>query len=354
MGFFGDADEGAPGPEAEGAVAKASTTAGSGVVYADSAAGSAAGNRLLVRTGALTVKTGNAEATGDAARKLAEAAGGWLVQRRNTYHVFRIPAARFSDVVAAISALGTVVHRQVDVRDVTERVRDVELRLRNSRALRERFRELLKRADTVKDVLAIERELARLTERIEKLETSLKNDRRNVAHARLKLTLVATGTSQGTVARSPFDWLGNLGADRLPQFRADRAWSSRVRWDLPEGFADMGRTADPDVQGWAYSPDGIRVVVRRFEHKPRVDAAFWQKEARRELVRGRGYRALPDQHGMLRFASSADGQATGYLLKLVVRPRRIYAIEIIGPDEALARRQKDMRALVADVSAWAR
>ena len=54
--------------------------------------------------------------------------------------------------------------------DVTEEFFDLEMRLENNKRTERRFREILRDAKKVEDILAVERELSRLRQTIERLE----------------------------------------------------------------------------------------------------------------------------------------------------------------------------------------
>jgi hypothetical protein len=294
-------------------------------------------DRLVIKTGDLVVRTGNPAEVGARAVALVEAAGGYVILRENDTYTFRVPAERFDEVFEELARLGAVSHRRVDVADVTEEVQDLELRLRNARALRDRYEELLKRAEKVEDVLAIERELGKVLETIERLEGQLQARMTEVKMSRITLRIDPAPGSPVTAARSPFPWIREIGVESLPQYRRDSASSSRIDWSLPEGFADMGRVRDTSIIAWAYSPDGVRVVVRRFDHEPEANAAFWDAELLRDLVKARGYEPAraPEGARLLLFRTLADGQPTTYALRVAVGERYLNAIEVIGPADAL-------------------
>ncbi|MGH7162015.1 MAG: DUF4349 domain-containing protein [Planctomycetota bacterium] len=311
-------------------------------------------DRLVARTGEIRLQTGNPAEVGQRAVEAVKAAGGWVVRRQDDTYVFRIPADRFEEMFHAIEEMGAVVSRRVDAEDVTEEVRDLELRLKNARALRDRYAELLKRADKVEDVLAIERELAKVTEEIERMETQLKTRSQDVAFSRLTLVLLPVRPSRVIGSKSPFPWVSRVGVENLPTYRSDRASASRVRWELPADFADMGRVSASDILGWAYSPDGIRIVVRRFERRPAGDAAFWKKELSRELVKARGYEAQEAPGEVLMFRTIADGQPTTYAIRLVVTERYLTATEVIGPADVIAAEWPRIAAILDRIEAEAR
>lgn len=87
----------------------------------------------------------------------------------------RIPVDRYEEFVAAVRELGEVHQVSVDSQDVTEEFYDVEARIRNKKKQEERLLSLLDTAaGELKDVLDIERELARVREEIERVEGRLR------------------------------------------------------------------------------------------------------------------------------------------------------------------------------------
>ena len=86
--------------------------------------------------------------------------------------------------------------------DVTERVVDIEARLANSRNTEKRLGEVLRnRTGDVSDVLAVEREIARVREEIERLDGERTNLERRVAYA--TVTLEVTESRQATLDTGP-------------------------------------------------------------------------------------------------------------------------------------------------------
>lgn len=147
---------------------------------------------------------------------MARETGGFLARRDDTSIVIRVPAARFEDVLARIEKLGDVIHRNVSAEDVTEQFLDVEVRLKNARAVRARLQQLLEKATRVEDSLAIERELARIGVQIETLEGKLKYLRDRVAFSTITVSFQAKRTDAVKPSvRMPVYWLDQLGLGRL-------------------------------------------------------------------------------------------------------------------------------------------
>jgi hypothetical protein len=144
-------------------------------------------------------------------------AGGYLLNQTSTTISVRIPAARFTGSLDAITKLGDLLDRNVAARDVTEQFRDLETRLGNARAVRDRLTALLARAHDVEDALRVERELGRVTEELELLEGRLQRLRELIAFSTIHVRLSAERPEQVHESRFalPFEWLGGLGLPRL-------------------------------------------------------------------------------------------------------------------------------------------
>ncbi len=67
-----------------------------------------------------------------------------------------------------------MLSRHVKGEDVTEQYVHVETRLKNNLALRDRFRDLLAKAEEVKDILLIEAELNRIQSEVELMEARMR------------------------------------------------------------------------------------------------------------------------------------------------------------------------------------
>lgn len=87
---------------------------------------------------------------------------------------YRIPQARYTDFMAYARTLGEPGTEWVDSTDVTEEYVDLEARLANRRIHEERLLAMLSKTESVEDLLAVERELARIREDIEVIEGRLR------------------------------------------------------------------------------------------------------------------------------------------------------------------------------------
>jgi len=83
----------------------------------------------------------------------------------------RVPSDRLNSALAALKTLGRVQEESQNTEDLTEQHVDLRARLANARTTEQRLQQLLQnRTDNVADLLAAEREMARVREEIERLD----------------------------------------------------------------------------------------------------------------------------------------------------------------------------------------
>ncbi len=121
--------------------------------------------------------------------------------------VIRVPADNFDNLVHDLE--GSVERfdsRTISARDVTEEFLDVSLRIQIKKETEQRYRDILTKAKTVKDILEVERYIGRTRTEIESLEGRLKYLENRISFSTLTVTFYqlkpeAVGfSSQFTVA----------------------------------------------------------------------------------------------------------------------------------------------------------
>lgn len=154
---------------------------------------------MLIRNGMASIEVDSLEIGIEAVRALAESLGGYVANtalemgeqrvRRATLEL-RIPADRFDAALTGLEPIGSVESVNIDAQDVGEEYVDVTARLANARRLEERLIELLdRRTGELEDVLAVERELARVREESERLQGRIRWLESRVATSTLTVML---------------------------------------------------------------------------------------------------------------------------------------------------------------------
>lgn len=154
---------------------------------------------MIIRNGNVMIEVDSLELAIDAVRTLAATLGGYVgnvststgeyAVRSATIEV-KVPSARFDDALGGVAPLGKVEQSNTTAEDVGEEFVDVTARVANAKRLEERIVNLLAtRAGKLEDVLAVERELARVREEIERYEGRLRFLRTRVAISTLSVTV---------------------------------------------------------------------------------------------------------------------------------------------------------------------
>jgi hypothetical protein len=159
----------------------------------------AAVSSMVIRTGNASVEVDSLEPALDELRRLAQRVGGFVgnasiqsgrEQLRQATLEIKVPAARFDELTGGLAPLGRVEFVTVSAEDVGEEFVDLTARVANSRRLEQRLIDLLgSRTGRLQDVLAVERELARVREEIERQEGRLRYLKSRVSLSTLSVTV---------------------------------------------------------------------------------------------------------------------------------------------------------------------
>ncbi|WP_179344593.1 DUF4349 domain-containing protein [Winogradskyella ursingii] len=112
--------------------------------------------------------------------------------------VVRIPIEDFQNTIDAISSnVEFFDTKQISSKDVTEEFIDLEARLKAKKTLEARYLELLKKANNVKEILEIERELSNIREEIEAKQGRLKYLQNKVSLSTITIEFYKRTTETG-------------------------------------------------------------------------------------------------------------------------------------------------------------
>jgi anti-sigma factor RsiW len=165
----------------------------------------------IARTARLRLRTADFDKVrGDVDRLMAELKG-WYKEvslsgsgqdNRKLTATMQVPSAQLDEALRRLKTLGTVDSEVLSGEDVGEQIVDVEARLSNARKTETRLLDLLqRRTGDVEQVLAAEREVARVREEIERFVARRKSLGDRVTYA--ALTLEVAESRQATVNLGP-------------------------------------------------------------------------------------------------------------------------------------------------------
>ncbi len=163
--------------------------------------------RKLIRNGSLSFETSDVKKTKTAIDAICKELNAYVSnESQNSYastlqynQTIRVTADKFDLLVQKIEAEASRVEgKNVNTEDVTEEFIDVEARLKTKKDLEARYREILKQAKTVEEIITIERQIAEVRSDIESMEGRLKYLTNQVAYSTLTVSFYETvGTDFG-------------------------------------------------------------------------------------------------------------------------------------------------------------
>jgi hypothetical protein len=129
--------------------------------------------RVILKSADLSIKVDNPDSC---AKKIADVATnyhGYSITSGNTYLQIRVPAEQLDSAISDIAKLGLVTGKNISGKDVTDEYYDSKIRLENKEKARQRYLELLAKAENVEATLKVEKELERLNGEIESLKGAI-------------------------------------------------------------------------------------------------------------------------------------------------------------------------------------
>ncbi|MFL5541819.1 MAG: DUF4349 domain-containing protein [Longimicrobiaceae bacterium] len=155
--------------------------------------------QMIIRTGTATVRVDSLEKAMAQVEQLARRLGGYVANTavqsgsenvRQASMELKIPAERWGQALGGLKPIGKMESQQTTTEDVGEEYVDVTARMANARRLESRLLDLLgTRTGKLEDVLAVESELARVREEIERYEGRLRFLRTRAAVSTLTVQL---------------------------------------------------------------------------------------------------------------------------------------------------------------------
>lgn len=176
----------------------------------------AAPDRDLIFTGSVELEVDSYEDADGEVRAIVDNHDGFVSDSARQVHergnetwttgelVVRVPSDSFEGAIEEISDAGEVKSVSTDSEDVTDQLVDIEARLENLRAERDRYRELYEEANETEDVLAVQERLADTQEEIERLEARQRSLEGRVAYSTITVSLAEP--TPAPVTPDPATW----------------------------------------------------------------------------------------------------------------------------------------------------
>jgi hypothetical protein len=180
--------------------------------------------RALIRTGYVRLKVANYDNSRINLTQAVKERGGYVSDSSERVHrvdnttwtsgriVFRVPAENFSVFFQRMKKEGKVQQSNTNTTDVTDRVVDLEARLKNLRGQRDRLRKLYNQANDTESVLAVGEKLSDVQGKIERLEARRRALAKKIAYATVTVELHESAPKKDVVGNGPFYEMGIISA----------------------------------------------------------------------------------------------------------------------------------------------
>ena len=157
--------------------------------------------RKLIKTGNIELSVNSLEDSDKNIEGWTKRFGGYIASS-NMYvnggrYTVKIPQENFDDAMNSAAEFGKVRNRSVKVKDVTDQFYDLQSRLETKKILQEKYNQYLKKADNMKDLLEVERELNNVISEIESMEGQMKRLSHEISYSTIEIYLTAVTTEQG-------------------------------------------------------------------------------------------------------------------------------------------------------------
>jgi len=165
---------------------------------------------------AISVSSGSFDSRLAAVRALVESEQGFISGTeaqanpevdqhiRSGVVTFMVPSDRFDDAIDQLSRLGTVQNEHISGQDVSAQYVDLQARLANEEAQRDAMLVLLKRAQSISDIIAIQTQLGQITQQIEELKGQIQYLDHNTAFSTISVDIIEAGAP--AAVQQPDSW----------------------------------------------------------------------------------------------------------------------------------------------------
>jgi hypothetical protein len=170
-------------------------------------------SRMLIKTGQLSMQVDDVKKSREKIGEIAQGLKAYISEERlddfgdrlTVSMMIRVPSPLYDSLVVLMEHVGEKTEsKSVNTQDVTEEFIDTEARLKTKKELETRYREILRQAQSVTDILSVESQLNNVRGEIESMEGRLKYLSSQVAFSTLNLSFYQSLSTD-------FGFIGRLG-----------------------------------------------------------------------------------------------------------------------------------------------
>jgi len=146
-------------------------------------------DQMIVHNAYLDLTVKNVDTVNTKIIAVAKKYEGYVVSAGNRSTTIRVKSEHLNSALKELEVLGKVTSKNITGDDVTQQFKNLGIRLDNARKARQRYLDLLAKAEDVKAALEVEKELERLNREIDLLESQINNMGMQVQYSRITISL---------------------------------------------------------------------------------------------------------------------------------------------------------------------
>jgi len=132
-------------------------------------------------------------------------------QIRTGVITFMVPAAKFDETIDKLAKMGKVQNEHISGNDVSAQYVDLQARLANQEAQRNAMLALLKRAQSIADIIAVQTQIGQITGQIEQLKGQIQYIEHNTTYSTVTVNLLEVGAPVQTASQDSWGFVSALG-----------------------------------------------------------------------------------------------------------------------------------------------
>jgi hypothetical protein len=131
-------------------------------------------------------------------------------QIRTGVITFMVPAAKFDDTIDKLAKMGKVQNEHISGNDVSAQYVDLQARLANQEAQRNAMLALLKKAQSIADIIAVQTQIGQITGQIEQLKGQIQYIEHNTTYSTVTVSLLEAGAPLQSTPRDSWGFVSSL------------------------------------------------------------------------------------------------------------------------------------------------
>lgn len=178
------------------------------------------GDRNLILTAKIDMRSKDPWATSDRAQAIASGLGGDVLNlsqsgtadTRSASLTIRVPSSRFGDALQALKSLdGEIQTSGVSAQDVTDQFVDLQARLTAKQAEEQRYIAILNRANTIDEILKVDASLGNVRTQVEQLTAQINSIKNRTEFSTISMSISTLSALPGDTTSKAWDPAKTVG-----------------------------------------------------------------------------------------------------------------------------------------------